>query len=245
MKKTIKKLFEIIGYQISRYSDKTDAFKMQKQLIGNTDNKVTIVDAGAYIGDVTLIYNKLFPNCEIFSFEPFYNSFLKLQQNTSLFKNITVINKGLADQVKFSKFQSNRWPDTNSIFKSAPDADAIWASKGGTKGKLDTIETIEVEITTVDDFVQTHAIDKIDILKMDVQGAEYLILNGATKSLNSGIIKLIYLEIITLPSYEGQIYFDETVRLIRSFGFELFNFYNYSLTDAGKLRMVDAIFVKR
>jgi hypothetical protein len=62
--------------------------------------------------------------------------------------------------------------------------------------------------------------------------------------LDLGMINMIYTEIIMLPTYEGQIPFDETISLIRSFGFELFNFYNYSYTKKGQLRQVDAIFIK-
>ena len=112
------------------------------------------------------------------------------------------------------------------------------------KGLLETIGTVDVEMTTLDNFVDENNIKKIDILKMDVQGAEFMVLNGAKKTFEKGIVNMIYTEIIMLPTYEGQIPFDETIKLIRSFGFELYNFFNYNLTDAGQLRQVDAIFIK-
>jgi hypothetical protein len=55
---------------------------------------------------------------------------------------------------------------------------------------------------------------------------------------------MIYTEIITLPTYEGQRYLDEILGQMRSHGFDLFNFYNYSCTNTGQLRQVDAIFIK-
>ena len=242
MKKIIRAFFTFLGYRISRISpndiDKNDAFKMQKYLIGN-NKKLTIFDIGAYQGDIALFYNSLFPGSNIFCFEPFTDSFSKLKENTSLFENIITINKGMGEYEGNSQFQSNRFAQTNSILATNKKGNEIWE-----EGLLDTIETLEIGLTTIDSFVQLHSIDKINILKMDVQGAEYMVLNGAKNSLEQGIVDIIYTEIITLPTYEGQLQFDETIGLIKSFGFELFNLYNHSLTDAGQLRQVDAIFVK-
>jgi len=71
-----------------------------------------------------------------------------------------------------------------------------------------------------------------------------MVLNGAKNSLKKGIVNMIYTEIIMVPTYEGQIPFEETIKLIKSYGFELFNLYNFSLSKEGQLRQVDAIFIK-
>ncbi len=254
MKKFINKNLAKFGYKISRTSTKisssntntnintdsnTDAYKMQKHLIKDSNSELTIFDVGAYVGGIALKYNKLFPKSKIFCFEPFPDSFSTLERNTASFKNITSINKGLSEMEGISKFQTNTSAPTNSIFKTDKSRKNVWS-----EGLLETIATVEVEMTTLDNFVAAHAIEKIDILKMDVQGAEFMVLNGAKNTFEKGIVNMIYTEIIMLPTYEGQIPFEETVKLIRSFGFELFNFYNYSLTKEGQLRQVDAIFIK-
>ena len=46
-----------------------------------------------------------------------------------------------------------------------------------------------------------------------------------------------------MPTYSGQKHFDEVLYLLRSKGFQLFNLYNYSHTEFGELRQVDAIFI--
>ena len=110
---------------------------------------------------------------------------------------------------------------------------------------LDKKKVINVELTTIDSFVEKHNIKKIDILKIDTQGSEYLVLKGAKESLKRGIVKLIYTEIIMLPTYENQLDFDEFIKLMKSFGFRLFNLYNLSLTKEGELRQVDALFLQQ
>ena len=56
---------------------------------------------------------------------------------------------------------------------------------------------------------------------------------------------MIYTEIIMLPTYENQLDFDEFIKLMKSFGFRLFNLYNLSLTKEGELRQVDALFLQQ
>ena len=216
-----------------------DGYEMQKKITRDLGAELTIFDIGAFDGGTALKYQELFPESKIFSFEPFPDSFSKLVQNTKSFKNIIPINKGIGELEGFAKFNSNSFAPTNSLLATHESGSTFWG-----EGLLDTEKTIEIELTTIDNFVEIHGIKKIDILKMDVQGAEYLVLQGAKKSFEKGIINMIYTEIITLPTYKGQLNFDEMINLMRTYGFMLFNLYNYSLTDGGQLRQVDAIFLK-
>lgn len=91
----------------------------------------------------------------------------------------------------------------------------------------------------------TQDIPAIDILKLDVQGAEPLVIEGAAKACRRGAIRLVYSEIITQPTYQGQKRFDEALAVFYNNGFDLYNIYNFSLTLDGRLREVDVIFTKR
>jgi FkbM family methyltransferase len=241
MKQLINQILKNFGYRISRISnsDELHVFQIQKQLIDDLESNITIFDVGACSGQVALKYNSIFPDCKIFCFEPFHESFSKLKQNTSSFENIVAINKGLGQYIGKSKLHSNRSAPTNSILATSKESTKIWGT-----GLLNTLETIDIELTTLDDFVEINNIKRIDILKLDVQGSEYMVINGAKNSIKQGIIKLVYIEIITLPTYEGQKYLDEILGQLRSHGFDLYNFFNYSLTNTGQLRQVDAIFIK-
>lgn len=236
-----------MGFKIQRVNYKSagtnfdfgDAFKMQKYLTNKTNDEVTIFDVGAFDGGTALRYKTLFPSSKIYSFEPFPESFSKLLKNTSSYNDIISINKGVGEQEGLATFNSNSFAATNSLLNTHQSGDKVWGS-----GFLDTLKTIEVELTSIDRFVESNGIQNIDILKMDVQGAEYKVIKGATETLKKGMIKVIYTEIITLPTYEEQLDFDEMIGLIKSFGFKLYNLYNLSLTKEGELRQVDALFIK-
>ena len=211
--------------------------------VDNWTNKinedVVIFDIGAFNGNTALKYKKLFPLSRIYSFEPFPESFSELVKNTSAYKDIIPINKGLGEHEGVSNFNSNSFAATNSILNTHESGSKVWGN-----GLLETLETIKVELTTIDSFVNTCDIKNIDILKMDVQGAEYMVIKGAKETLKKGIVKIIYTEIITLPTYEGQLDFDEMINLMKSVGFKLYHFYNPLLTKEGELAQVDAIFIK-
>jgi len=247
MKIILKKLLAQMGFKIERISNNSegvnadfwDAFKMQKYLTNKINEDVVILDIGAFNGNTALKYKKLFPLSRIYSFEPFPESFSELVKNTSAYKDIIPINKGLGEHEGVSNFNSNSFAATNSILNTHKSGSKVWGN-----GLLETLETIKVELTTIDSFVNTCDIKNIDILKMDVQGAEYMVIKGAKETLKKGIVKIIYTEIITLPTYEGQLDFDEMINLMKSVGFKLYHFYNPLLTKEGELAQVDAIFIK-
>jgi hypothetical protein len=120
---------------------------------------------------------------------------------------------------------------------TSPDVDSVWPG-----GPVDTKEKIRVQTTTIDRFCQEHAIAAIDLLKLDVQGAEPLVLKGGEQMIRNGKVRLVYTEILTLPSYTGQLELSEFLRMMQGYGFQLFNFFNLNTTASGQLRQVDAIF---
>ena len=77
--------------------------------------------------------------------------------------------------------------------------------------------------------------EKIDIMKMDTQGTEFAVIEGAVDSINENKIKIVYTEIITMTTYIGQKYLDEVIKLFRENKFNLYDIYGQSYTIDDKL----------
>jgi FkbM family methyltransferase len=214
-----------------------DAFSEQQRLLGASAPAV-IFDVGAHHGETARTYRTLFPNATIHSFEPYRASFEALEGTAAELTGMRAHNVALDERAGEAVLNSNAFPPTNSLLPTAPTAESVWPG-----GLVDTVSQVRVKTTTLDEFCRTNSIDVIDLLKIDVQGAEPRVLRGGEGLLRAGRVRMVYTEIITLPTYDGQAQLDEFLSMMRGYGFELFNFFNLSATAAGQLRQVDAIFL--
>ncbi len=242
-KKIIKFILNEIGYNLtpiinSDVGNSIPEYTDQKKIIG--DKSITIFDVGAHHGQTSSLYNSLFKNATIFSFEPSPDSFEVLKKCFVSNTNITPINCALSNTNGSVAFHINESSQTNSLLETDKRSNKTWD-----ENLLNTKETIQIESITIDDFVKNNGVVYIDILKLDTQGTEYKIIEGAAKTIAEKKVKLIYLEIITMPTYKEQKYFDEIVLLLRKNNFNLYNLYNFSHTLDGELRQLDAIFVQK
>ncbi len=234
MKATIQRLFRKYGYEIHRYQD---AFRNQEKLLAGINTPV-IFDVGAHRGYVSTLYHGVFPKASIYAFEPSPDSFAVLQKRTASIDQIHTHNLALSNRTGTAEFHVNPSSATNSLLSTQPGVAKTWG-----QGLLETIEKITVPTSTIDDFCQTHHIDRIDLLKLDVQGAEPLVLEGAKQTFAERKVSVIYTEIITMPSYSGQAKLHEYMGLLNDYGFCLYNFYNF-FNHEERLKQMDAIFIR-
>src|SRR6185503_13578571 len=94
-----------------------------------------------------------------------------------------------------------------------------------------------VTATTLERLMQQEKIGVIDLLWMDIQGAELLALKGLGSRIQD--VKLMHLEMEFFPIYEGQPLFDDVHLFLREHGFELLGFTSLSRFFA------DAVYVPR
>ncbi len=79
--------------------------------------------------------------------------------------------------------------------------------------------TAEVEVTTLDDWLDASDLDAIHVLKLDTQGSELQILTGATRTLEH--VRFLEVEVELNPLYDGQPLFGDVDRFMRAHGFVL------------------------
>lgn len=148
-----------------------------------------IYDIGAHIGFHSFNFARLVgKEGKVYSFEPNVKNFerfnLILDENKDL-KNITkVYNVAISDKIDTVEFNINTDVESGrSTGSFLENADPFW-SKDSYKNR-GFIKT-EVKSITLDSFEKELNIpDKPDIIKIDVEGAEYLVLKGAEQTLLS------------------------------------------------------------
>jgi len=124
------------------------------------------VDVGANIGYYTLQLAKLVgPSGKVYAFEPDYGNYSLLIKNIKAnnYKNIVPIQKAVSDKTGKAKlFFCEEHRGDHRIFDSG-----------------DGRRSIEIETVALDDFFPEG--ERIDIIKLDIQGSEYLALSGMEK----------------------------------------------------------------
>ena len=242
MKKLIRRLIKKMGFQLTRYPHATassDPYLFMQHFCKRISAPI-IFDVGAHHGHVSMLLSNLLPNAQIYAFEPFHESFLVLQNNTRGNSHIRCFNFGLSDIEGVQKFHSNPSSATNSLLSTDEAGPTTWG-----KGLLETKSVINDRFRTLDSVVRELELPKIDLLKMDVQGAEHLVLKGAEQCCSRKFIHLVFSEIITQPTYQGQLRFDDALAAFYDRGFDLYHLFELSRDNKGCLRQLDALFVQK
>ncbi len=124
----------------------------------------TIIDVGGFIGDSVLVLSELEPET-IVTFEADPNNYRLIEKTLGMNElDVAVVaeNIALGDKEGTMSLKSHG-SCTSCIFASLSDKD----------------ETIEIAMTTLDKYVEKNNIDNIGLIKVDIEGAEPLFLEGA------------------------------------------------------------------
>lgn len=126
-------------------------------------------DVGANIGETTLNFARLAPKGKVFSFEPVPFLFRRLKTNVELnsFPNIILNNLAASDKEEELFFEV---PDNNN-------------SSGISLNKERSAQSETVNSTTIDSYVASNNIQRIDFFKIDVEGFENFVITGAINTL--------------------------------------------------------------
>ncbi len=172
-----------------------------------------IFDVGANIGSWTAHALKHYKNAEIHCFEISEQTYKSLQKNTTS-KNCHLNNFGLSNENETIEYKD--YGDNSGVNTILLDVD-YHDKKIAPKLK-------KAQLQKGDDYCQTNKVNNIDFLKIDVEGAEHLVLTGFAKMLDEQRIRLIQFEY----GYTN----GDTKFLMRDF----FKFFSEKGYKVGKLR---------
>lgn len=105
-----------------------------------------------------------------------------------------------------------------------------------------------VEVSTLDEQYSRDSVwqnARHTLLKIDTQGFELEVLEGARGLLDADRIDVILIELSTVESYRGQALYDQIVAYLSKYHFRLFDIYPFCRSSAtGQLTEMDAVFVR-
>ena len=208
------------------------ARKLLKNNIG------TILEIGARDCVETLVFNKNFPDSRIFTFECNPSTLPKCRNNVSNVSNIELIESAVSDKdgrITFNQIDSSKTITGRN--DGNPGASSLFKASGKYPVEAYVQKEIRVPSIRLDTFFTDKGIDEVDILWMDIQGAELMALKSAGEHIKK--IKIIHLELEFFEIYKDQPLFKEVHAFLKQNGFCLLKF-----TTVGKYAG-DAIYVNK
>ena len=166
-----------------------------------------IIDGGAHLGLATAYFKWLYPEAHLWAFEPNPDLYRLLQKNIQAndFEDVTVINAALSSQTGKRPF-------------FVDDTDWRWYSvgsfrRGAWSGEQKRQREIIVKTVKLSDFVQKMS--TVDLLKLDIEGAEMSVLLSLKNQLQR--VKNLVFEFHPTPEQN----FTQLCQLLRGQGYEL------------------------
>lgn len=172
----------------------------------------TVIDVGAHHGQFALFARHRFPKARLLSFEPLAEAVRMLECTQKLVGNMSVIAAAVAARDGEAEFVVSRATDSSSLRQILPSyVDAF----PGT----DAVARAVVRTVALDSALGSDRLERPCLLKIDVQGGELDVLQGAERVL--GTVDAVLVECSFVEFYAGQPLMAEVVTFLHERRFVL------------------------
>ena len=214
--KTLQSIDNLVTYIFSNLS-KENIFI--KNFFGK--KKITLVDVGANLGGYTNLILQNTKVKEIHIFEPSKKCFGYLKKKFTQNK-IYINNKALSNTNKMNTFYESEVLSQSSLHNV----------KNKFNSNLENTDVYKIECVTLDKYFYGRKKNfVIDLLKIDAEGEDLKVLEGASKLLKNKNIRLIKIELLNSFNQKNNSNINEIIFFL--------NKYNYYITTISKTKFVN------
>ena len=230
MKKIIRKFLNKSNYRIYNVKD-NPGHDLEYDLRIKLTEKLNpvIFDIGANHGELSSSFLKLFPSSIIHAFEPTPScceSLLKIKRHN---ENFNFHEFAIGDKDEQKDFNFSNYTTISSFLDLKENGD----NKTNVK---------EINVRAIDSVASELGIDHIDLLKIDTQGYDLKVLNGAQNMLKDRKIGAILIELSFKSYYLGQASFVEVFEFLIERDLNLYGLYD-RWYDSHRIDHCDGLFI--
>ena len=200
----------------------------ERAFLHKTADKLDVAfDIGGNVGEYAKTIKRINRGCRVYCFEPHPLTYARLAE-VAKEHAFEAFNFGFGKENGMSKlydYSNTPFSSHASIYPAV-----IKDIQKGVPVKY------EIEIRTIDAFVESHHIDHIDLLKIDTEGSEFDILLGASNTIAAGRVKLIQFEFNEM-NVISRVLFRDFFNLLR--GFDLFRMLRDGLIRLHECRTIE------
>lgn len=193
-----------------------------------------VIDGGANRGSFTDAFLLLHRPKRLILVEAIPELAEKLRTRYAGKPGISIVSAALSDKIGEAKFEINRSEASSSLLPIDP-RNTEWFSRD-----LRVARTVQVPTMTLSALLEKEGLQTVDLLKLDLQGAERLVLAGGADVLER--VRVIYTEIFFEQLYAGAWLFPEMSDFLSGRGFKLCGLSNIVHAPDGDLVQANATF---
>ena len=196
-------------YNIILNNDLSPRINGEYWLVSRLQNPQVLLDVGFHRGEWTRECSQRFPSAKIYGFDPWPSARVFFDEG-DFSNNIQLVDIALSNIEGPSRFY-----DYDSACNSLAKRDL--------EG-LELIESYDVEVTTLDSWCARQSLDRIDFLKIDVEGYDLAVLEGAHRLLKAQAIDALSFE-YGAAWIASRRYLGEAERYLSEHGYSLFKLF--------------------
>lgn len=192
----------------------------------------TVLDVGVHVGNMSADFLRTFPAAQVIGVEADERSTRQLRQRLGGEPRFELI-EAAAAAVDGERLAFYALPvgGTSSLQRPLDDG----AQAGA--------ELVEVPTVTIDALCEARGITTVDVLKVDVEGAEIEVLRGAEHLLSTSSIRAIFAEARFVRETEGGVLLHELAAFLAPLGYRMHNLYDQVESAARGTIYANAIFL--
>jgi len=132
---------------------------------------MTFVDVGANLGELTLVAAKRLAKGRVLAFEPVPQIFAQLSRNVALnnLSHVDLFNIGLFDKTDSLPIYQEQDINFGTMNEGVPSLFSTGTDQ----------QEVTVPLRRFDDVAREYGLEQLDVMKLDVEGAEMMVLRGA------------------------------------------------------------------
>ena len=157
-----------------------------------------------------------------------------LRQKFAARPHCHVLHAAITDASGSADFRINQHRASSSLLPISPISGEIFQKN------LQETQILTVPAICLDDLFVREKIEHIDLLKIDIQGAERLLIRGGKEALKR--VRWIYIEVLFEQLYQGCALFGEIHESLSALGFKLHLLHDFRRGHDGNLVYANALY---